>query len=327
MVQITEQIKAAIVKREGQVDVVVFDGATTKPADILDECRSMGLMMQPKLVIVENADQLLKESEEEEAGGAPAAKSRFAQRSPREIMEAYARQPESSATLVLRAEQWRGGNLEKAITLAGGVVHKCEPMGEAQASAWAVQHAKSLGATISPQTAEVLVELLGAELGRIASELQKLSIAAGGQGAEISGALVRQLVGASREEDAWSIQSVLLTGDVKASLENLHSRLDVSRVGPVVISLAYLDLARKLDGAARGLISKENPFAMRTRLRLWGLSEPAILAVAGRMGVQRTARLLAAATDADMRMKSGGGDQTHILEGLTRIFAVAMATR
>ena len=59
MARYTNDFEAILAKEYGEVDRMVFDGATTDLATILDEVRTFDLMMQHKLVIVDNADAFL----------------------------------------------------------------------------------------------------------------------------------------------------------------------------------------------------------------------------------------------------------------------------
>ncbi|MBL0869152.1 MAG: DNA polymerase III subunit delta [Phycisphaerales bacterium] len=325
ILQHTDELRAALNAKHGGLEVFTFDGATVKPADVLDECRSLGLMMQPKMVVVENAELMLKGGEDEEGGEgggtspAGAGRGRYVEKTARELFEGYAEAPEENATLVMRAATWRPGKLDKAVEKGGGVVIKCEPVGSAAAVSWCETRAKKHhGVAIEREAAELLVENVGADLGRLDSELAKLGIACSSRGeAAIGAGLVKEMVGASREEDAWSIQWAIMGGDAGAALKELRNRLDVARLSPVVISLACVDLARKLDGAVRGLAAKEHPSALAGRLKLWGPAQQAILAAAARMKATTTARLLEAAVKSDMRLKTGQGDQESIVEELT----------
>lgn len=325
ILQHTDELRAALNARHGGLEVFTFDGATAKPADVLDECRSLGLMMQPKMVVVENAELMLKGGEDEEGGEGGSAspvgagRGRYVEKTARELFEGYAEAPEENATLVMRAATWRPGKLDKAVEKGGGVVIKCEPVGSAAAVSWCEARAKKQhGVAIDRDAAELLVENVGADLGRLDSELAKLGIASSSRGeGSIGVGLVKEMVGASREEDAWSIQWAIMGGDAGAALKELRNRLDVARLSPVVISLACVDLARKLDGAVRGLAAKEHPSALAGRLKLWGPAQQAILAAAGRMKATTTARLLEAAVKSDMRLKTGQGDQESIVEELT----------
>ncbi|MGH7131465.1 MAG: DNA polymerase III subunit delta [Phycisphaerales bacterium] len=321
----TERHRAALTKAHEEIDTVVFDGQSTNPADILDECRSLSLMQRHKLVIVDNADLLLKAADDDgDAPGVPTLGRRgHAERTAREMFETYAKSPEPSACLLLRAGAWRAGNLDKAIAAAGGTVVECEPYAPQQAMDWAAERAKARHrAAIEPDAAALLVDNLGTDLGRLDSELGKLALIAATRNASkpaITRALVSEMVGFSREEEAWSLQRDLLGNDANHALSNLHDALNVSRHNPVLINLVYLDLARKLDGVCRAVAAGEQP-----RVRLWGESARIIPEAARRMKPAQTAALLQAAVQADHRQKSGQGDPVHILEALTLKFVGAV---
>ena len=132
----TGQLREKLESEHGQVDVVRFDGESAQAAEILDECRSFGLMAAHKLVVVENADKLVSEST-------------------RPLLQRYAEAPSDGATLVLRASTWRKGNLDKAIEKVG-VITPCDQASEAVAQRWAVRRCeKKHGATISAPVASM----------------------------------------------------------------------------------------------------------------------------------------------------------------------------
>jgi DNA polymerase-3 subunit delta len=221
--------------------VIRFDGAATPLADILDECRSFGLLQQHKIVVVDQADQLLKDKED-----APARQPRA-----RDLVQAYAEAPCESATLVLRAETWHRGKIDKAIAKVGAVI-KCEPPNPARAADWAVARAaKRHGATLERPAAAALIEQTGPALGRIDAELAKLATAAG-PGAPITVALVNELVGFSREQTVWHIQETVLRADPERILRELGELLTVSRVPEILVRYALSDLARKVHAATAG---------------------------------------------------------------------------
>jgi len=331
--QHTRDLRDALTRKHTEIDVFTFDGASASPAEVLDECRSMSLMMRHKLVIIENAEKFLSDSEDEpSAPKSPARRAAGASRSPRELLESYAKQPEPNATLLLRAGTWRAGNLDKAIAAAGGVIVKCEKIGIDAALTWAIARApKALGVSLMPDAGKLLIEELGNDMARISSELEKLAIAAralpadSGIAPAITIDLVRHLVGTSRQDDAWSMQSKLLGGSMSAALKALRARLDVSRMSPVLLGVAYIDLARKLSRAsiAASLGKRDNEIAGEAGL--WGDAVGPIVSVAKRVPPPAAAALLREAIRADERQKSGDGDPEHILEGLTVTFVRTLA--
>ena len=336
-----QELIAALTKKHGDggTDTVRFDGQQGAKivADILDECRSFGLMQQHKVVLVENADLLVKASDDEDdgggaggTGGSPArvgAKRGHAPASAREMLENYAADPSHSATLVLRASTWRPGNLDKAVANIGQVI-KCEPMSDMDAIAWAQKRAKESHQTaISPQAARDLVEAVGTELGRIDTELEKLALAAGGEGAPITVELVEQMVGVTRQEEFWGIQDGLMKGRTGETLEELQRLLDVSRHDPVAIGWSYMDTARKIHLAAAAVAQGANLRSLSKPLRLWGPDADRRIAelttIAKATGSTRAARLFQAAVQTDGWNKSSMGDPVRNLEVLTVRFALA----
>lgn len=329
---------------EEAVQVVRFDGAPgggmvpTTVADILDECRSMGLMTAFKVVIVDNADLLLKSAEEEEEeSGAPKALKRHgsesratrgAPKTNRELMEAYAQSPSDSAVLVLRAEGWRPGKLDKAVAKLGerGAVIKCEPPTSAEAVRWARDRClKRYGETLTPEGAALLVENLGPELGRIDAELGKLALAEPGK--PISAETVREFVGVSREEEFWKIEQTLLSGDAGAALAHLREMIEVSRHDPVPLNWAFMNLAKKIHGLSRGMVQGDNPRSLMGALKVWGSPDQVeqLLRVAKRVRPGLAAELLRAAVENDVKLKSSQGDPVINLEGLAVRFTSAFS--
>ena len=98
--EFTSQLKDLLTARHGEIESFRFDGAggnsQTSLAAVLDECRTFGLMVTHKLVIVDNADELIKEDN-------------------RPLMERYASAPCQSATLVPRCDKWNKGKLDALI--------------------------------------------------------------------------------------------------------------------------------------------------------------------------------------------------------------------
>ena len=96
-------LREAIEGAGEEVEVIVFDGVTATLGDVFDECTSFGLLQQYKIVVVDNADEWIKATEDDDKR--------------RKRVEAFVKdgQIPDSVTLVLRAETWRPGNLDKLI--------------------------------------------------------------------------------------------------------------------------------------------------------------------------------------------------------------------
>ncbi len=282
----TERLVGLLREAHGEIDTIRFDGASDLPADILDECRSFDLMMRPKVVVVDEAEKVVKEGS-------------------RALFERYAEAPPESATLVLRSGAWRAGNLDKLIKKVGAVV-KCDPLGPGEAAQWAVARAKKRhGTGLEPRAAGALVERLGCDLGRIDSEVAKLAAAAAAEGSEtISAELVSELVGRTREEEVWAIQSRLLAGPEEA-LGAVRDAIGVWRQPPVMVMYACVDLLRKIHGAARLGAQGVSPQQISKSLRLWGDSQRAVMGAARAVSPEAAAGALRRVIGLDRDAKSG----------------------
>jgi len=284
--QLTSKLRETIEEEHGNVDVIRFDGSSADVGDVLDECRTFGLMVQHKLVIVDDADQLVKEST-------------------RPALSRYASSPAESATLVLRAPKWHKGKLDSLIEQVGEIV-KCENPTPSQAAAWAVNRcSKRHGVTLGRDAA-------GA---RIDAEVAKLAGAVG-EGGTIEPALVAELVkAASQEEEVWPLQETLLRADPGAALRQLRDMLD-NRIAPTLITYACLDLARKLHAVVEGLAAGVPEAQIARDQKLWGPSRSGILRTARSLDRGRAGRLLHETVDCDARQKTGRADPERALERL-----------
>jgi DNA polymerase-3 subunit delta len=283
----------------GEVEQFRYDGRDAELASILDELRAYGLLQQHKLVVLDQADQFLT-----------------GQDSRRKSLENYCRSPVDHATLLLRAETWRPGNLDKLIRQVG-LVHKIEAIDEATAAAWCVARCqKRYDTSIEPEAAEALVAQSGPDLDKLDSELDKLASFCGPE-QPITTATVAELVGLSREQQAWIIQSALSSGDASAALHTLRELVSVSRQPEQLIGWAVTDLVRKLHTASH--LSREgvDDQAIARELRLWGDSRRQVLGGARRATPRALAQLLQECIDTDRRAKRGVGAPLRSLEALT----------
>lgn len=308
----TATLKALLERAHGEVAYFRFDGQSAQLADVLDECRTFGLMAQYKLVVVDNADQIIKEDN-------------------RPLMERYAQSPCESATLILRTDKWHAGKLDDMIVSSGGAIIKCEAKTHYEASAWAVANCpKRHKASIEQKAAELLVNRIGTDLGRLDTELEKLAVSAttaDGKPASITMKHVADMVGLTREEEAWVVQDTLLSGNAAASIGHVHTILDnARRDANIPLAWACLELARKLNAAAQGVQQGMNPWQLGNKLKIWPDSrKEAIFGIARRVPPRRLAFLLQHAINADFKQKSGGGDPDRLLEVLAYRFAQTLS--
>jgi DNA polymerase III delta subunit len=277
-----------------------FDGGSARLVDVLDELRTFGLMSAHKLIVVDKADQFL------------------ANEDTRRALERYAEQPMQEATLVLRAESWRPGNLDKIVAKCGAVL-KCEPPDAGQAKSWvAARAAKEHRIAIEPDAVDALVDRVGNDLQRLDSELAKFGcyLATEPEATRrVTRALVTALTGQTREEAAWEVQEAVLGGRPAEAILKVRELIEISQAPEQLIIWSLVDLSRKLHDAARMLAEGQQEQAVARQVKLWGPSSAPTLRAARQLGPARAARLFDEAIDLDRRSKSGlAGELPRTLE-------------
>ena len=306
------QLESSLQERFGGVDRMDLDGTNAALSDVLDNLRTPGLFAGHKLVVLENAEAFM------------GAEDR------RRAMERYAENPCAEATLLMRcASGWRPGNFDKLVAKVGAVI-KCDSPTPMEAAKWcAARSLRRHQAEMEPAAAELLVEKLGPDLGRLDAELGKLAAAAARPGAgttKVTRTIVQEFTGLSREEQAWEIQGPVLEGKADAALVKLDELLRVSRVPEVMIGWSLVDLARKVHDASCLLSQGESEGAVAKALKLWGPASSSVVRAGRRIKPAAAARLFRMAVEADRATKNGTAPEpARAFEGLMVQLAEALA--
>ena len=303
MQRYSELLQEALVSEYGDIDVVNFDGEQVDLATVLDEIRTFDLLMRHKLIVIDKADSFVASKESSKT-------------SPRKALERYAESPVEHATVLLRASTWRPGKLDKAVDKIG-LVYKLAQLSETDSIRWCVGRAKkAYECEFEPAAAQLLVQKIGKSLTRLDQELQKLS-ASVGSSKKITQEEVVQMVGLSREEQAWEIQSVLLSGNLKVAMSKLGELLHVSRQPKELLMWSIVDLTRRLNATSELLDSGRSQSEIRKSLKLFGPSGDSIIAKARTHKTSELTELFTQAVAIDVKTRSGMLEGEHGLEQLT----------
>lgn len=300
MKRYSSDLEEAIRKEHGEVERVVFDGETVDLATVLDELRTYDMLMRHKLVVVNNADSFLVAKD---SGAATIRKA----------LERYAESPVDSATLLLRATAWRKGNLDKIVNI-NGMVFKLQELNETDSIRWCIGRCgKEHGCKLDANAAQLLVKRIGTTLTRLESELGKLS-ARVAPVTSITYEDVVEMVGLSREEQAWEIQSAVLSGNSGAVLTKIGELVDISRQPRELLVWSVVDLSRRLAAASAMLASGSTVGDIRRSLKLFGSSGDRIIAVAKRRAPKELADVFTNAVAMDAKMRRGNLDPRRGVE-------------
>jgi DNA polymerase-3 subunit delta len=201
---------------------------------------------------------------------------------------------------------------EKTLTVS--VELSKEPAQRAQlAVPLSLEMAKELGATLEPDAADELCDILNGDLASIHTELEKLSAYAGDR-RKITRADVDLLVISARKYEVWDLADMLAARKPAQALEFLDRLLREGEAAPALLgALAWM--YRKLL-EAQELPSGAQGWQAASRLKM--RSDAAELAVKQSRKFPKTQLTsgLAALYEADSRLKSGGTNQRAVMEFL-----------
>jgi DNA polymerase III delta subunit len=284
-----------------------FDGETAELADVLDElrCYSMFGGGCGKLVVVRNGDDFLTKY--------------------RPQLEDYVASPSDSGVLVLRLSSLpKNQRIYKLLEKTGRII-ECEPPGEVGLVKWAIEHAKSTQrVNLAPDAAKVLVELVGADLGRLDTEIAKLAIAAEDAGGKITPDMVTANVVFTREREMKDLANAMAGGNTTEALRRWR---ELIQSDPSAEFRAVTWLGMWLEDVR--LIVTVGPDSPAVGRMKWKFKEPGswnrFVAACRTLGKDGYARALDLLTEIDKQSKSGVGDAAENVERFILALAPANA--
>ncbi len=185
-------VQAVIPGDDADIGVSRFEGATVTLADVMDELRTLPFFSKRRVVLVDDADPFVT--------------------SHRKELEAYVESPGESGNLILMVKSLPSNTRLAKLTAKSGLAIDCSSPGESDLLPWMTNHAAALDSKLEPAAARLLLELVGAELGMLAAEIDKLSIYTADSGT-IRRDDVARLVEAGRLESVWKVLDAATEGN------------------------------------------------------------------------------------------------------------------
>lgn len=191
-----------------------FQGDVVEVSAVLDELATPRLFAPRGLVVVENADPMVSAH--------------------RRLLEQYAAKPNPASVLLLMVRRWPGNTRLAKIVARNGYAVDCAPLRERRVLTWCGAYARQEHGKALPQAAAgLLVELIGTDMGLLASQIDKLT-AYVGQADRITQDDVDALVGRQRLRSTWELMDAAAQGNPSRTLSILE-RLLASGESPVAI--------------------------------------------------------------------------------------------
>ena len=230
----------------------VLYGPSTSPGEIIDTASSFPMGAERQAVIVREAQALDQKMDQ---------------------LLSYVSSPSPTTVLVL---SYKGKNMDKRKALykeigKKGVVFESPRVYESDIPAFIKERLAAYGLTLTGKAMMMLVESLGADLGRIASEIQKLSLVIP-RGAELQPADVEKYIGISRNFNNFEFQRAIATRDAAKAVQiaaYFAQSKDSNPLSSVAVLfgffsklVVYHNLADKTQAAVASALGV-NPFFVR----------------------------------------------------------------
>lgn len=213
-----------------------YDLAETALAAVIDDARALSLFASERVIFAGNAEAALPRTRADEDAGESEGGADSAG-----MLAAYMKDPTPGVVLVFDAARFdfEGEDKKKQdrvrklyAALGDPVEFRRAPVDEARREAAAM--ARGAGLAIDPDTVELLVEALGADLTRIAVEVEKLALYAPGR--PVTAEDIALLVPDARATTIFALAATLGRRDRSRSLEILDTLVRDGEYLPLALS-------------------------------------------------------------------------------------------
>lgn len=230
-------IRGTVLENDDGLAEHVFDGRQATLHAVLDELSTRALFGgSQRLVIVEQADDFVSEH--------------------RAKLEHYTEHPRSSGVLALVITSFPSNTKLYKLTDKHGLAIDCRAPAAKGLPAWLIKWAKQqYGKTLEREAAELMVDLVGAELGLLDQELAKVAAWAGEQ-KELAASAIAELVGGWRTKTTWEMIDLAIEGQAAEALKQLDRLIDNGET-PVGLLAQISFTLRRFGGAARLIVQAD----------------------------------------------------------------------
>jgi DNA polymerase-3 subunit delta len=278
------------------------DADSVTAAEITDELRTLPFLTVRRIVVLKDADKFISNN--------------------RELLETYFDSPSATGVLVMTVSSFDSRTrLAKKLPKVGQLISVSQPSA-AQLPARLRQYAlEAHTKTLQDRASDLLIELVGDELVRLYSEIDKLAVYVG-QRKTITADDVNCLVGHNRLFDAFDVINCLIAQDAAGAVDQLRRLFSQDRDAQYSFIGALAYHLRRMFAAKVMLQKGRAEWDIAKNLRIWyrleelfeQLRETSLIEI-GAM-IQRLAR-------ADYEIKTGRATPKAVIEQLIMTMATA----
>lgn len=310
----TALLTAFLAEEQRESGVIRYDMNETSLSEVIDEARLLSLFDPRRVIVICNAEAALprqaSEDEEGQAGGSG------------EALAQYLKNPSPEVVLLFEATRYdfEGEDKKKLervrvfYSAVPGVV-ELQHYSTDEAHAEARDLARRAGTALEPAALELLVESLGADMARIAVEIEKLSLYAGGRGI-ISVNDVAALAPNARVSTIFALVNALGRRDRKRSLHILDTLIREGEYLPLALSFLATQFRLALISNETGLRSVQQIQAhfSKSGVPMWRSRAEQVYETVSKFSKEQIERAIKLIFQADTALRSARPDDRTVME-------------
>lgn len=297
-----------------------FDAAESSLAAIIDDARAMSLFASERLMFVTSAEAAVPKtsrsaaSEDDDEGGSPSGSGDAS------ALQAYVKSPTPGVTLIFEASRFdfEGEDKTKSDRVRkfyGAIAEIVEfrKFHTDEARMELDRLAKSLNVRLDAEAAQTLVEALGADMGRIAVELEKLAL----YGKPVTADDLALLVPDARQSTIFGLVNALGRRDRARALEALDALVREGEYLPLALTFLATQFRTALVVKEANLRSAQQVQShfQRVGVQMWGSRAEQVWATASKFSTKQLERGLKVIFEADRDLRSARPDDRTVMEG------------
>jgi DNA polymerase-3 subunit delta len=286
-------------------------------AEVIDDARALSLFASRRVLLISNAEAALpRQKGDDDDSDRESAEDGAA------LLAAYLKDPSPGVVLLFDAQRYdfegdERKKLERVGKFYAAIRETVEmrriPAEDARAEAKAL--AKKAGVAIEPTALELLVESLGADLARVAVEIEKLSLYAG-SGRTISAEHISLLVPEARATTIFILVNALGRRDRARGLEILDTLCRDGEYLPLALTFLSTQFRLALAAKEAGLRSSQQVQGhfSKAGVPMWGARAEQVYQTMSRFSKEQLEKALELVFKADRDLRSARPDDRIVME-------------
>jgi DNA polymerase-3 subunit delta len=248
--QCAELINQLLEPEQRTLGLFDADPGSVTASAVLDELRTLPFLTQKRVVVLRGADSFISQN--------------------RELLEKYFDNPCPTGILVLTVGTWPAQTrLAKKLAKVGRLIRVKQPTRQ-QLPQRLVEYAKDAhDKKLSPDAAQLLIELTGDDVIRLYGEIDKLALFAQAEKV-IKPQHVESLIGHNRLYNVFAVIDAVAAGETTRAIERLRKVFAEDRSAEYTIVGTFAYHFRRMFNAKVLLEKGIGERAVAERLRIWG---------------------------------------------------------